>query len=56
MPVEIRELIIKTEIYISDRNHQGGMREEEMQVVKKLLLEECKKMIAEKIKKTSYKR
>jgi hypothetical protein len=56
MPVEIRELIIKTEISIGDRNYSAGIKEEDFQSLKKQVLEECKKIIAERIKKSSYKR
>lgn len=56
MPVEIRELIIKTEIFSSDRNHLSGLREEDFRALKKQVLEECKKMIAEGTKKRSNKR
>ncbi len=56
MPVEIRELIIKTEIFIGNKNYSSEMKDEDFRVLKKLVLEECKKIIAERIKKDSYKR
>lgn len=56
MAVEIRELIIKTEISAGDRNYGTGIKEEDLMQLRKQLLEECKKIIAEQTKKTSYKR
>lgn len=56
MPVEIRELIIKTEISTGDRNSLSGIKEEDFRALKKQVLEECKKIIAEGIKKRSNKR
>lgn len=56
MPVEIRELIIKTEISTADGNYASGMKEEDLYLLKKVLLEECKKMIIERTKKNSHKR
>ncbi|WP_316821912.1 DUF5908 family protein [Pedobacter gandavensis] len=56
MAIEIRELIIKTEISVRDRNYESGINEEELRQLKKQVLEECKRFIAERTKKTSYKR
>ncbi|MEM0577648.1 MULTISPECIES: DUF5908 family protein [Flavobacterium] len=56
MPIEIRELIIKTEISSRDNFKDSNAKEAEIQLLKKQLLEECKRMIAERTKKNSYKR
>jgi hypothetical protein len=56
MPVEIRELIIKTEISVGDRNYSSGIKEDDFQSLKKQVLEECKKIITERTKKSTYKR
>ena len=56
MPVEIRELIIKTEISVSDRNYLSGIKEEDLRQLKRQVLEECKKIIVERTKKNSDKR
>lgn len=56
MPIEIRELIIKTEIVSKDSFKDSNANETEIQLLKKQLLEECKRMIAERTKKNSYKR
>lgn len=56
MPVEIRELIIKTEIVVNGQNYRSGIKEEELKQLKLQLLEECKKMIVERIKKNNNKR
>ena len=56
MPIEIRELIIKTEISSRDKSDDAPIKEAEMYVLKKQLLEECKRMIVEKTKKSIYKR
>ncbi len=56
MPIEIRELIIKTEI--SNINNKGvfDVEAKEIEMLKTQLLEECKRIIAIKIKKNTYKR
>ncbi len=56
MPIEIRELIIKTEIASRDRSADTVIKETEMHILKKQLLEECKRMITEKTRKNLYKR
>ncbi|WP_157262333.1 DUF5908 family protein [Pedobacter sp. PACM 27299] len=56
MAIEIRELIIKTEISVGDRNYLSGIKEEDLRQLKKQIMEECRKIIAERTKKTSYKR
>lgn len=56
MPIEIRELIIKTEVVSSNTKYSSGMKEKELSLLRKQLLEECKRLIAEKNQKDSYKR
>lgn len=56
MPIEIRELIIKTEISSRDKQAATSIKEEDIYFLKKQLLEECKRLISEKTKKNSYKR
>ncbi|WP_158530863.1 DUF5908 family protein [Tenacibaculum sp. E3R01] len=55
MPVEIRELIIKTEIKTkSDENI--SLKENEFLVFKEEILETCKRMLTEGVKKINYRR
>jgi hypothetical protein len=56
MPVEIRELIIRTEISGTGRNTQPGVKEKDLTLMKKRLLDECKRMIAANMNRDSYKR
>lgn len=56
MPIEIRELIIKTEIFSGTKHSPSSIKEEDIVFFKKQLLEECKRMISEKTKKHNYKR
>lgn len=56
MPIEIRELIIKTEISSTSGRHSGGVKEKELNLLKKQLLEECKRIISENTKRSDYKR
>lgn len=50
MPIEIRELIIKTEI-ASVNSQQQGLQEQDLGLLKKQLLEECKRMVMENTRK-----
>ena len=56
MPVEIRELVVKTRISANDRTDQGGVKEKELAVLKKQLLEECKRIIGELSRRDDHKR
>ncbi|VXB08373.1 conserved hypothetical protein [Flavobacterium sp. 9AF] len=56
MPIEIRELIIKTEITSSNKIREDIPKENEINLLKKQLLDECRRMITEKTKKSNYKR
>jgi hypothetical protein len=56
MPIEIRELIIKTEIVSANAKYTSSIKEKELSILKRQLLEECKRMITEKNQENSYKR
>ncbi len=57
MPVEIREIIIKTEITMGEKNVHRKINEKELVVFKRQLLEEVKAFFSkESIKKNIYKR
>lgn len=56
MPIEIRELIIKTEIVTTNTKNSALAKERELSILRKQLLEECKRLIAEKNQENSYKR
>ncbi|WP_460551830.1 DUF5908 family protein [Ferruginibacter profundus] len=56
MPIEIRELIIRTEVTIGGKNQGTHLREAELQHLKKQLLAACRKVIQENEKKKNYKR
>lgn len=56
MPVEIRELVIRTEISSVSGNAAGKAGSTEIRNVKKQILEECKRLIAEKTKRSVNKR
>ena len=55
MPIEIREIIIKTEIVSIDKKPAGASARE-LNALRKQLLSECRKIIAESIDKRTYKR
>lgn len=58
MPIEIRELIIKTEIRTmsSDSTDRHSLHEDDFASLKMQLLESCKRMISEVNRKTRYNR
>jgi hypothetical protein len=56
MPIEIRELVIKTEVSISGQHHPAAIQEKDLQALKKQVLEACKRLITEQVKRNSYKR
>jgi hypothetical protein len=56
MPIEIRELIIRTEVTVSGKNQGIHLKETELLHIKKQLLAACKKIILENEKKKNYKR
>jgi len=57
MPIEIRELVIKTEI-VSLKNRNGlNVKEKDMLTLKNTIIEECKRIISDQtLKKKPYKR
>lgn len=56
MPVEIREVIIRTDISSADRKRSGATKEKELSFLKKQLLDECRRMIQLSTKKSGLKR
>jgi len=56
MPIEIRELIIKTEVSSSGGNRETFANERELHMMRERLLDECKKMIAAQARKDRSKR
>lgn len=56
MPIEIRELVIKTEIAVAGRIQATGISVKELESLKLQVLEECKRLINTKTKKDNYKR
>jgi hypothetical protein len=56
MPIEIRELVIKTEISTGNGSSAKGVKEKELALFKKQMLEECKRLIADQAKKNTFKR
>tara|TARA_R110002050_G_scaffold261556_1_gene401625 strand:- start:109320 stop:109487 length:168 start_codon:yes stop_codon:yes gene_type:complete len=55
MPVEIRELIIKTEIRTEDV-YRTSLNNIDLNLFKNELLEDCKRMILDTNKRINYKR
>lgn len=56
MPIEIRELIIKTEITSAGNNPQVILKEKDLQALKKQMLEECRRIVSEQMKEKTNKR
>lgn len=58
MPIEIRELTIKTEIRttMSDTTETKSISEEDFSVLKLQLLESCKRMISDVNRRVKYNR
>jgi Family of unknown function (DUF5908) len=56
MPVEIREIIIKTEISTAGRNQRGTVRDQDLALLKKQLLIECRRMLSVNTKRSAAKR
>lgn len=58
MPVEIRELIIRTEISVGGKANPRKLREKDLYAFKRQILEECKIMINKEAtkKNNSYKK
>lgn len=55
MPVEIRELIIKTTVSSAD-SHNNPVGRDDIEQIKKQMLEEFKRIVAANAKKNIYKR
>ena len=55
MPIEIREIIIKTEITTGERRNQDVINEKDLDLLRKKILDECKELIA-RGQKNIYKR
>jgi len=56
MPIEIRELVIKTEIKSALQSATASHQRHDISRLKDELLETCKRMISESHKKEKYKR
>ncbi len=56
MPVEIRELIIKTEVRTIHNQIDKRIRIQDISVLKNELLEACKQMVLTENKRANYKR
>jgi hypothetical protein len=50
MPIEIRELSIKTEVNTNNEKQQTEIKEKDLNQLKEQLHNECEKMIAEQTK------
>lgn len=48
MPVEIRELVIKTEIVSRDEQVEGSLSDEQLHALKQQILQECLKQLRNK--------
>lgn len=55
MPVEIRELIIKTEIKTAE-DRISEVPEIDLNLLKEELVEMCERMLSEGVRRTSYRR
>lgn len=56
MPIEIRELVIRTEVSAVDHTNQNSIETEDLQALKSDILAICKRMIIEQTKKSNFKR
>jgi hypothetical protein len=56
MPVEIREIVIKTVIQSNENSPKKGFTNERLQTVKRELMEECKRLINQNNKNNRKKR
>lgn len=56
MPVEIREIVIKTVIHSKDGTANAERSEVETNALKEELLDACKRMINQNVKRVTYKR
>lgn len=56
MPVEIREIIIRTDISGADQRRSAATRERELNQLRRELMEECRQIIVKNNRKTGQKR
>lgn len=45
MPIEIREIVIKTEVRFNSENQKSNEHKEDIEQLRTQLLEECKRML-----------
>ncbi len=50
MPIEIRQLLVKTNVVDDDERQPGGDSQENLDSIRKEILEECRKMMFEIIR------
>lgn len=56
MPVEIREITIRTDVSSGNRERQGALSARELEKLKQQLRNECMRMLSANTKKAGYKR
>ncbi len=56
MPIEIRELVIKTEIVANTKNSQSATKGKELQLLKRQLMAELKRLMARQQSNNLYNR
>ena len=56
MPIEIRELVIKTEVRTQDYEVQRSIDDHTISLLKQELMESCKRLLTERNKRGSYRR
>lgn len=56
MPIEIREIVIKTDVKTANGKNQSRMSISDLDVLKKKVLIECKQLLIEQTKRKTNKR
>lgn len=56
MPIEIREITIKTQIVSGGSNSPNYIKERDFNAFRKRILEECRILISNGVKRKNYKR
>jgi hypothetical protein len=56
MPVEIRELVVRTEVLSAARAHAHTVKEKDLRVLRRQIIDECRRMISERTSKNIFKR
>jgi hypothetical protein len=56
MPVEIREITIRTDISTGNRERSGTIHPKELEKLKQQIRDECMRIISANTKKSGYKR